>query len=253
MVEVSEKLVEAVVRREVLVLVAEVVLTELPGRISSCLEQLCDGRVLARNAPVGTRHADFRKSCAKHRLAENERRTTRGAALLAVVVGEDHAFLRDAVDVRRAVAHQSHRVGADVRLADVVTPDNEDVWHVAVLRGRNCVIGLGDGHRAERVVSFLRFPPRARHRGDRRRGFFGGRRLFFGWLTKLTPRPKHQGPKAQYRHVTQHERPPKWRGSLPRGCLEGVGLFGLIPEQIRAVWTLSETLQVADRFVRRTL
>ena len=44
-----------------------------------------------------------------------------------VVVGEDHALLGDAVDVRRAVAHQPVRVGADVRLADVVAPDDDDV------------------------------------------------------------------------------------------------------------------------------
>ena len=35
--------------------------------------------------------------------------------------------LRDAVDVRRLVAHHAHVVGADVELADVVAPDDQDV------------------------------------------------------------------------------------------------------------------------------
>jgi hypothetical protein len=47
--------------------------------------------------------------------------------LLGIVVGEDHSFLRDAIDVRRAVAHKAHRIGADVRQADIVAEDDEDV------------------------------------------------------------------------------------------------------------------------------
>src|SRR5436305_1892910 len=57
----------------------------------------------------------------------NEARPPGGAALLGVVVGEDHAFPGDPVDVRRAVAHQAVGVGADVRLTDVVAEDDQDV------------------------------------------------------------------------------------------------------------------------------
>jgi hypothetical protein len=42
-------------------------------------------------------------------------------------VGEECAFPGDAVDVRRPVAHHPQVVGADVELADVVSPDDEDV------------------------------------------------------------------------------------------------------------------------------
>ena len=41
------------------------------------------------------------------------------------VVGEDHALLRNAIDVRRLVTHQAHRVGADDGLADIVAPDDQ--------------------------------------------------------------------------------------------------------------------------------
>src|SRR5207253_10888154 len=44
-----------------------------------------------------------------------------------VVVGEHHTFAGNAVDVGRAVSHQSERVGADVRLADIVAEDDQDV------------------------------------------------------------------------------------------------------------------------------
>ena len=55
----------------------------------------------------------------------------RGAALLAVGVGEPHPFLGEAVDVGRAVAHQAVAVAAEVGDADVVAPDDEDVRAVA--------------------------------------------------------------------------------------------------------------------------
>jgi hypothetical protein len=49
------------------------------------------------------------------------------AALLAVGVGEAHTLLRDAVDVRRPVAHQAVAVTTQVGDADVVSPDDKDI------------------------------------------------------------------------------------------------------------------------------
>src|SRR5262249_15597903 len=49
------------------------------------------------------------------------------ATLFGVVVGEDHAFLRDPVDIRRAVTKHTHRVGADIGLANVVAKDNKEI------------------------------------------------------------------------------------------------------------------------------
>ena len=58
---------------------------------------------------------------------EDERGAARGAALLRVGVGEQRAFLGEAIDVGRLVAHDAEVVGADVVDADVVAPDDEDV------------------------------------------------------------------------------------------------------------------------------
>jgi hypothetical protein len=46
-IEVAEELVEAVVRRQMLVEVAEVVLAELPGCVALCFQQRSDGGVFS--------------------------------------------------------------------------------------------------------------------------------------------------------------------------------------------------------------
>jgi len=60
----------------------------------------------------------------------------RRAALLGVIAGEHQAFARNAINVRRAVAHQAERVGADVGLADIVAENDEDVRLLARRRRR---------------------------------------------------------------------------------------------------------------------
>ena len=74
MVEVPEELVEPVRRRQELVLVAEVVLPELPRRIPERLEQLGDRRVLGAQPDVGAGDADLAQAGAVDALAGDERR-----------------------------------------------------------------------------------------------------------------------------------------------------------------------------------
>ena len=89
-----------------------------------------------------------------------------GAGLLRVVVGEGHAFVEDAVDVGRAVAHHAAGVVADVRLADIVAEDDDDVRPPRgagrrlgpALAGRGC--GLAPA--ACRPVAARGQPPRRR-------------------------------------------------------------------------------------------
>ena len=127
MVEVAEEFVEAVHRRQELVAVAQVVLAELAGRIALRLQQFGDRRILGRQALGRARQADLEQAGADRRLSGDEGGAAGGAALLAVVVGEDRAFVGDAVDVGRAVAHHAAVVGADVPVADVVAQDDQDV------------------------------------------------------------------------------------------------------------------------------
>ena len=136
-IEIAEELVEAVQRRQILVLVAEVVLAELAGGVAERLEQFGDRRIFRLQADIGAGHADLGQPGADRVLAGDERGAAGRAALLAVVVGEGHALVGDAVDVGRAVAHLAAAVVADVPPADVVAPEDEDVrffrWHGLVL------------------------------------------------------------------------------------------------------------------------
>jgi hypothetical protein len=88
-------------RRQEFVAVAEVVLAELAGGVAERLQRLGDGDVLRLQAERRARQADLGVAGAQTGLAGDERRAARRAALLGVVVGEHHAFARDAIDVRR--------------------------------------------------------------------------------------------------------------------------------------------------------
>ena len=104
------------------------VFPELAGDIAMRLEQLGDGGVFRVQADVGSGHPYLGQTSAERILAGYKGGTSGGATLLAVVVGESGALVGHAVDVGRAVTHLSAIVVADVPPADVITPENQDVW-----------------------------------------------------------------------------------------------------------------------------
>ena len=107
--------------------IAEVVLAELAGGIALRLEQFGDGRIFLLQADRRAGHPDLGQARADGVLAADEARTTGGTALLRIVVGECHAFLCNAIDIRRLIAHHAATEMADIPHADVVTPQNQDV------------------------------------------------------------------------------------------------------------------------------
>jgi hypothetical protein len=122
------------------------VLAELPSRIAEVLEQSADRRIELAHAHRRAGEADLAQSGADDVLAGQEGRTARGARLLAVIVQAHDAFAADAVDIRRRVTHQAVRIGADVRDADVVAEDDEDVRPAASRRcGGRSRLRLCDG------------------------------------------------------------------------------------------------------------
>jgi hypothetical protein len=133
-IEIAEELVEPVHRRQETVLVAEMVLAELAGGVAERLQELGDRRILRLQAHRRTRDADLGEAGAEDALPSEEGCTARGAGLLAVRVGEPHPFIGDAVDVGRAIAHHPAAVATQVPDADIVTPDDEDVRLVDLLR-----------------------------------------------------------------------------------------------------------------------
>jgi hypothetical protein len=146
-IEVAEELVEAVRGRQELVAIAEVVLAELARRVTQRLQRLGNRDVLLLQPFLGPGDADLQQPRAEPDLAGDERGPPGGAAVLGVVVREQHAFLGDPIDVRRVVADDAERVGADVGLAHVVSEDDEDVGLPSARRlcrsnlGGSCTVG----------------------------------------------------------------------------------------------------------------
>ena len=117
---------------------------------------------------------DLAQAGAVDALAGDERRPAGRAALLAVGVGEPHPLVGDPVDVRRAIAHQPVAVAAQVRDADVVAPDDDDVRPVRV-RHASCSLRLVSRSGAQIICSGSGGRGRPGSVPERSRGRDGGR------------------------------------------------------------------------------
>ena len=138
-VEVAEELVEAVRRRQELVPVAEVVLAELPGHVAERLQEIGDGRVLGLQPSLAPGSPTL---VSPVRIGDwPVMKAARPAVQLCWPYQsvKRAPFGRDAVDVRRAVAHHPVVVAAGVEPADVVAPDDEDV---RLFRHEGLLVGL---------------------------------------------------------------------------------------------------------------
>ena len=127
MVEVAKELIKAVYRRQRWVAIPDVVLAELPCGVAEVLEQTADRGIELTHTHRRTRESDFAEPAPHNVLTGEECRAASRARLLTVVVLKLETFFRDAIDVGGFVAHQAIGIRADVRDADVVAPDDEDV------------------------------------------------------------------------------------------------------------------------------
>jgi hypothetical protein len=125
MIQVAEEFVEAVHRGQITVQIAEMILPELSRGVAERLERLGDGNVAVLQADRRAWDADFGEAGTQSALPGNEGRAAGSATLLGVIIGEHHAFLGNAIDVRGAVAHQPHRISAHIGEADIVAEDDE--------------------------------------------------------------------------------------------------------------------------------
>ena len=123
-IEVAEELVEAVHGGQEFVAIAKMVLAELTGRVALRLQQFSDGRIFGRQPFLGGGKTYLEQPGSQRTLSSYKGGATGGAGLLPVIVGEDGAFIGDAVDVGRAVAHHAAVVGADVPISDVISHDD---------------------------------------------------------------------------------------------------------------------------------
>jgi len=137
-IEIAEELVKTMNGREEFVAVAQMVLTKLAGNIAERLEQFCDGGIFFLESLGCSRHADLGIAGAHRNLAGDECSTAGGATLLTVIIGKVQAFVGNTINVRCLVAHHPMVDVARVPVADVISPDDQDVGFVCCLNGRGC-------------------------------------------------------------------------------------------------------------------
>ena len=99
----------------------------MAGAVALGLEQGGDGGVFASEAELGSGQAHLAETGAIHALAGDEGGAASGAALLGVIVNELGTFFGDPVDVGRFVAHQAVAITAQIALADVIAPEDQNV------------------------------------------------------------------------------------------------------------------------------
>ena len=127
MVEVAEELIEPVHGRQEFVEIAEMVLAELAGGVSHGLEDLRDRYRLVGNAQRRARLSDRRQSGPDRQFAGNEVCAPRRAACLGVIVGEAHSLVGQSVKIGSPPGHDALIVDADIRPADVIAHNHDDV------------------------------------------------------------------------------------------------------------------------------
>jgi hypothetical protein len=126
-IQVAEPFVEPVTGRQELVAVPEMVLSKLRRSISLRLEHFGQCRVTLLNASGRPGNADRSHARTERELAHDERRAPSGTTGLSIVIGKEHPFLRDPIDVG-CVAHHAVGIGADIPHADIISKDDENVW-----------------------------------------------------------------------------------------------------------------------------
>ena len=177
-IEVAEELVEAVHRRQKFVAVAEMVLAELAGGVAHGFERRGDGRRLRRHADGGAGLAHRGQPGADRQLAGDEIGAARRAARLGVIVGEQHAFGGELVEVRRLARHDAAVIGADIEPADVVAHDEDDVGLAARGGGRGRLRRLGEWG----FPPLSAPPPSGEKKNQARGGGGGGGGVGVGWV-----------------------------------------------------------------------
>ena len=143
-IEAADELIKAVHGRQMFIAVPLMILAELARGIALALKHRRHRAVGLLPAFFRAGHTDFGHARTNGHRAADECRSPRRATLLGIVIGEGHAFVRDAVDVRRLVAHHAAVVVADVPGADVVAPDAEDVRLFLL-----CRHDVGDGRETQ--------------------------------------------------------------------------------------------------------
>ena len=111
------------------------VLAELAGGVALRFERSRDGASLCGQSDRRAGLADRRHARSNWKFASDEVCPTRRATRLSVVVGEQHAFPGELVEIWCPSRHHAAMVGADVPHTDVITHDEQDVGFLVLRLG----------------------------------------------------------------------------------------------------------------------
>jgi len=126
-VEIAPEFLKAVSRRQSLHVVAQVVLTELPGGVTEIAQEHCERWSAGTQVARTTRQLRRNHASAKRMHAGKESIAPGGATLLGIISHEDRTFVADAIDVRRFSYHQTSMVDTRLHPADIVAHYENDV------------------------------------------------------------------------------------------------------------------------------
>lgn len=84
----------------------------------------------ARHGRVFFRQPYFQQTGAERALAGDKGGSTSGATIFTVGIGEQDAIVGNRVDFGRPLAHHSVVISADIEPANIVAPNNQNVWLV---------------------------------------------------------------------------------------------------------------------------
>jgi hypothetical protein len=110
-----------------LVQVAQVVFPELAGGVAHGLKHRGNRRRFVGHSERGAGLTDSGEPGADRQFASDKVCPARRAAGLCVVISKQHALRRELVEIRRLTGHDPPVVGADIRPADVITHDEDDI------------------------------------------------------------------------------------------------------------------------------
>jgi hypothetical protein len=126
-IQVAPELVEAVDGRQKLVAITEMIFAELARCVAHRFQHCCNGRRLRRYPDGGTSLSDGREAGSNREFAGDEVRASGGTTRFRIIVGEAHALVGHLVQMRRSTGHDALIVDTNVRLADVIAHDDDDV------------------------------------------------------------------------------------------------------------------------------
>src|SRR5262249_5977144 len=127
-IQISPVLIEAVDGGEEFVAITEMIFAELAGGIAHGFQRCCDRWRLRRHPRSGASLSDRREASPDRQFPGDEVRAPGGTTRFRIIVCEAHTLAGHPVQIGRAAGHDALIVDTNVRPADVIPHDHNDIW-----------------------------------------------------------------------------------------------------------------------------